>query len=58
MFRPARSLLYSLSRIKECRAVHVNSQNLSEITEYECKHSILCNCRISLIFVCKYMIKL
>lgn len=39
MFRPARSLLYSLSRIKECRAVHVNSQNLSEITEYECKEN-------------------
>lgn len=35
MFRPARSLLHSLSRIKECRAVHVNSKNLSEITEYE-----------------------
>ncbi|CAK9812716.1 Cysteine desulfurase, mitochondrial [Anthophora plagiata] len=35
MFRPARTLLSTLNRIKECRAVHATSQNLSEITEYE-----------------------
>lgn len=58
MFRPTRSLLYLLNRVKECRAVHVNSQNLSEVLEYECKDNILCNCNISLIFVCKYVIEL
>ncbi|OAD61102.1 putative cysteine desulfurase, mitochondrial [Eufriesea mexicana] len=35
MFRPTRSLLYLLNRVQKCRAVHTNSQNLSEITEYE-----------------------
>ena len=35
MFRPTRSLLSTLNRIKECRAVHASSQTLAEITEYE-----------------------
>ncbi|XP_015428544.1 PREDICTED: cysteine desulfurase, mitochondrial [Dufourea novaeangliae] len=35
MFRPARSLLVALNRIKECRAVQTSCQNLAEITEYQ-----------------------
>lgn len=35
--------------------MHVNNQNLSEITEYECKENwILCYFNISLILVCEY----
>lgn len=35
MFRPTRSLLSTLNRVTECRAVHASSQTLSEITDYE-----------------------
>ncbi|XP_076240473.1 nfs1 cysteine desulfurase [Calliopsis andreniformis] len=35
MFRPVRSLLSTLNRVKECRAVHIGIQNLSEVPEYE-----------------------
>lgn len=35
MFRPARSLLTTLNRVKECRAVHTSLQNLTDVVEYE-----------------------
>ncbi|CAL7950510.1 unnamed protein product [Xylocopa violacea] len=35
MFRPARSILSTLNRVKKRRAVHTNNKNLTEITEYE-----------------------
>ncbi|XP_031827752.1 nfs1 cysteine desulfurase isoform X1 [Nomia melanderi] len=35
MFRPARNLLSTFNRVKECRALHTSFQNLTEVTDFE-----------------------